>query len=112
MSWVRFPHPARCAPSTIVQPTFPGHTWAAERTKVCDARARSGERRSEPMTTSEIKVRSPQFDFTDAEVVWGPNAEAVIGLDAGSPIITPIEIFLVKVMRLAKAQLDPVADAE
>ena len=64
------------------------------------------------MTTTEIKVRSPQFDFTDAEVVWGPNAEAVIGLDAGSPIITPIEIFLVKVMRLAKAQLDPVADAE
>jgi predicted metal-dependent hydrolase len=64
------------------------------------------------VTTTEIKVRSPEFDFTDVEVVWGPNAEAVIGLDAGSPIITPIEIFLVKVMRMAKAQLDPVADAE
>src|SRR3954447_20596836 len=64
------------------------------------------------VTTSEIKVRNPNFDFTDAEVVWGPNAEAVIGMDAGSPIITPIEIFLVKVMRVAKAQLDPVKDAE
>ena len=63
-------------------------------------------------TTPRIKVRNPEFDWTDAEVVWGPNAEAVIGMEAGSPIITPIEIFLVKVMRLAKAQLDPVADAE
>jgi uncharacterized protein len=64
------------------------------------------------MPTTEIKVRKPHFDFTDAEVVWGPNAEAVIGLDAGSPIITPIEVFLLKVMRKAKDSLDPTTDAE
>jgi predicted metal-dependent hydrolase len=64
------------------------------------------------MTTTEIKVRKPQFDFSDVEVIWGPNAEAVIGLDAGSPIITPIEIFLLKVMRMGKEQLDAETDAE
>jgi predicted metal-dependent hydrolase len=64
------------------------------------------------MTTATIKVRKPVFDFSGVEVLWGENAEFVIGFDAGSPIITPIEIFLLKVMRMAKEQLDPVADAD
>jgi predicted metal-dependent hydrolase len=64
------------------------------------------------MSIAPITVRYPEFDFSTTPVVWGPNAEAVIGLDAGSPLITPIEIFLLKVMRRAKAEMDPVADAE
>jgi hypothetical protein len=63
------------------------------------------------MSMPIIKVRKPTFDFSEAPVVWGPNAEAVIGFDAGSPIITLIEIFLLKVMRRVKAELDQVADA-
>ncbi len=64
------------------------------------------------MTAPTITVRRPEFDFSDCPVVWGPNAEAVIGFDSSSPIITPIEVFLLKVMRRAKAEMDPLADAE
>jgi predicted metal-dependent hydrolase len=59
-----------------------------------------------------ITVRHPEFDFSSTPVVWGPNAEAVIGFDSGSPVTTPIEVFLLKVMRMAKAEMDPVADRE
>lgn len=52
------------------------------------------------------------FDFSTTPVVWGPNAEAVIAMNAGSPVATLIEVFLLKVMRLAKKQLDPKSDAE
>jgi uncharacterized protein len=61
---------------------------------------------------ASITVRYPEFDFSTTPVVWGPNAEAVIGFDSGSPVTTPIEVFLLKVMRMAKAEMDPVADQE
>jgi predicted metal-dependent hydrolase len=59
-----------------------------------------------------IKIRYPEFDFSSTPVVWGPNAEAVIGFDSGSPVTTPIEVFLLKVMRMAKAEMDPATDWE
>jgi Predicted metal-dependent hydrolase len=62
--------------------------------------------------SASIKVRYPEFDFSSTPVVWGPNAEAVIGFDSGSPVVTPIEIFLLKVMRMAKAEMDPATDGE
>ena len=64
------------------------------------------------MSTSAITPRYPNFDWTSAPVVWGTNAEAVFGMNGGSPVVTLIEVFLLKVMRLAKQELDPVADAE
>jgi predicted metal-dependent hydrolase len=62
--------------------------------------------------SATIKVRYPEFDFSSTPVVWGPNAEAVIGFDSGSPVTTPIEVFLLKVMRMAKAEMDPATDRE
>jgi uncharacterized protein len=58
-----------------------------------------------------IKVRYPEFDFSTTPVVWGPNAEPVLRWNAASLVTTPIEVFLLKVMRQAKAELDEVADA-
>src|SRR6516165_6483405 len=65
------------------------------------------------MTSSElIQIRHPEFDFSGVQVIWRPNAEVVIGFDSGSPVITPIEVFLLKVMRRAKAEMDPERDGE
>jgi len=61
---------------------------------------------------ASITVRYPEFDFSSTPVVWGPNAEAVIGFDSASPVTTPIEVFLLKVMRMAKAEMDPATDGE
>jgi predicted metal-dependent hydrolase len=61
---------------------------------------------------SAIPIRAPRFDFSETSVVWGSNAEAVMAANAGSPIITPIEVFLIKVLNRARAELDPDADAE
>jgi predicted metal-dependent hydrolase len=64
------------------------------------------------MVQSTIPVRAPRFDLSETPVVWGSNPEAVMAVNAGSPIITPIEVFLIKVLNRARAELDPVADAE
>jgi uncharacterized protein len=57
-----------------------------------------------------ILVRHPEFDFSSTPVVWGPNAEAVLRWNAASLVTTPIEVFLLKVMRKAKAGLEQEAD--
>ena len=59
-----------------------------------------------------LTVRKPRFDFTDSVPHWGDNVEAVTIFNSGAIIPTPIERYLIRVMRMAKQQLDPVIDAE
>jgi predicted metal-dependent hydrolase len=61
-------------------------------------------------TPAGIQVRYPEFDFSSTPVVWGPNAEVALRWNAGSLVTTPIEVFLLKVMRKAKAEMDERAD--
>jgi predicted metal-dependent hydrolase len=58
-----------------------------------------------------MKPRYPDFDFDDSVPHWGDNHEACTVINAGAIIPPPIERYLIKVMREAKRQLDPVADA-
>ena len=44
--------------------------------------------------------------------MWGANAEATLRWNTTSLVVKPIEIFLLKVMRKAKAELDRSADSE
>ena len=57
------------------------------------------------MTT--IKVRQPPFDFSDVSPQWSPNLEIAHGMNASGIIPAYIEPYLIKVMRKAKAELDP-----
>jgi predicted metal-dependent hydrolase len=59
-----------------------------------------------------VLVRHPTFDFDTAVPHWGDNAEACAVFNGGAVIPPPIERYLIKVMRQAKAHLDPVADAD
>jgi uncharacterized protein len=54
-----------------------------------------------------LTVRRPAFDFSASEPIWGDNAEAVTIFNAGAIIPTPIERYLIRVMRTAKQLLDP-----
>jgi predicted metal-dependent hydrolase len=58
-----------------------------------------------------MQVRFPTFDLAGSVPHWGDNVEACTVINAGGIIPPPIERFLIKVMRLAKKELDPVADA-
>ena len=59
-----------------------------------------------------LTVRKPAFDFSDSTPHWGDNVEAVTIFNAGAIIPTPIERYLIRVMRMAKHELDPERDAE
>lgn len=59
-----------------------------------------------------MKVRYPEFDLAGSVPHWGDNVEACTVINAGGIIPPPIERYLIKVMRQAKKQLDPVADAD
>ena len=59
-----------------------------------------------------MQVRVPNFDFTGMTPHWAPNIEVVQAVNAIGIIPAYIEPFLIKVMRRAVEQLDPVADAE
>ena len=59
-----------------------------------------------------MRVRYPQFDFDSVPPHWCDNPEQAQVINAGNIIPAYIEPFLIRVMRKAKAQLDPVADAE
>jgi len=61
-------------------------------------------------TSAGIQVRYPEFDFSSTPVVWGPNAEVALRWNAASLVTTPIEVFLLKVMRKAKSEMDEMAD--
>jgi hypothetical protein len=54
-----------------------------------------------------MQVRHPTFNFTGVNPVWADNAEAVHSLNAQGIVPAYIEPFLIKVMRRAKAELDP-----
>jgi uncharacterized protein len=58
-----------------------------------------------------VLVRQPSFDFTDLAPVWSDNAELAMSINAQGLVPAYIEPFLIKVMRRAKAELDPVSDA-
>lgn len=59
-----------------------------------------------------LTVRKPAFDFSSSIPHWGDNVEAVTIFNAGAIIPTPIERYLIRVMRMAKQQLDPVVNAD
>jgi predicted metal-dependent hydrolase len=54
-----------------------------------------------------MKVRQPSLDFTGLDAHWAANTEAVRMLNAVGIVPAHIEPFLIKVMRLARAELDP-----
>jgi predicted metal-dependent hydrolase len=54
-----------------------------------------------------VKVRQPSFDFADVSPRWAPNTDAVRMLNAMGIIPAHIEPYLIKVMRAARARLDP-----
>jgi predicted metal-dependent hydrolase len=58
-----------------------------------------------------MKVRYPSFDILGAEPHWGDNPAACNVINGGAIIPAPIERYLIKLLRMAKKQLDPVADA-
>lgn len=57
-----------------------------------------------------MRVRRPVFDLTGMTATWAPNHEWAHQINSANIIPTAIEPFLIKVMRRAKAELDPVAD--
>jgi uncharacterized protein len=59
-----------------------------------------------------MQVRYPKFDFSHTSPHWNENKELSQWINAGNIIPAYIEPFLIKVMRKARAELDPVADAE
>lgn len=58
-----------------------------------------------------MKVRHPEFDLAGSVPHWGDNTEACTVINGGAIIPPPIERYLIRVMRQAKQELDPVADA-
>jgi predicted metal-dependent hydrolase len=61
-------------------------------------------------TSAGIQVRYPEFDFSSTPVLWGPNSEVALRWNAASLVTTPIEVFLLKVMRKAKGEMDETGD--
>jgi predicted metal-dependent hydrolase len=59
-----------------------------------------------------MKVRTPDFDFSELPVHWAENTELVQMINALNLVPAYIEPFLIKVVRRAKPLLDPVADAQ
>jgi len=59
-----------------------------------------------------VQVRQPDFDFTGIDPVWADDPVAVHGINAQGLVPAYIEPFLIKVMRRAKAELDPVEHAD
>lgn len=59
-----------------------------------------------------MQVRHPDLDFTDVSPVWASNATLVHTVNAQGIVPAYIEPFLIKVMRRAKAELDPVEHAD
>ena len=59
-----------------------------------------------------MKVRHPNFDFSDLDPHWCDNPEQAQMINAGNIIPAYIEPFLIRVLRKARQELDSVADAE
>jgi predicted metal-dependent hydrolase len=64
------------------------------------------------MRSDTMKVRHPDFDLAGSVPHWGDNVEACTVINGGAIIPPPIERYLIKVMRMARQELDPVADAD
>jgi uncharacterized protein len=59
-----------------------------------------------------VQVRQPRFDFSDVDPIWADDVAAVHGINAQGIVPAYIEPFLIKVMRRAKAELDPLEHAD
>ena len=59
-----------------------------------------------------MRVRHPDFDFTGVSPIWAENVDAAHMTNATGIVPAYIEPFLIKVMRRAKAELDPVDHAD
>lgn len=60
-----------------------------------------------------MKARRPSLDFSHAAARWIPDAPAyAYQLDAGSTMLPYLEPYLIKVQKLARAQLDPSRHAD
>lgn len=59
-----------------------------------------------------MRVRVPNFDVSDLTPLWSPHREFAHRVNSIGIIPSAIEPFLIKVLRRAKTELDPVADAE
>ena len=68
----------------------------------------AGDRRAE----APMQVRYPELDFSNTVPHWCASPEQSQVINAGNIIPAYIEPFLIKVMRKAKKELDPVADAQ
>ena len=58
-----------------------------------------------------MEVRTPTFDLAGSSPHWGEQRRGLHDLQRRGIIPPPIERFLIRVMRLAKQELHPVADA-
>jgi len=54
-----------------------------------------------------LKVRAPKFDFSQIKAHWAPNKEFAQGFNASSLIPAYVEPYLLKVMKMAQAKVDP-----
>jgi uncharacterized protein len=54
-----------------------------------------------------MKVRFPKFDFSRIDAHWAPNREFAQGFNASSLIPAHVEPYLLKVMKIAQARIDP-----
>jgi predicted metal-dependent hydrolase len=54
-----------------------------------------------------MKARFPKFDFSQVKAHWAPNMEFAQGFNASSLIPAYVEPFLLKVMKIARDQIDP-----
>jgi hypothetical protein len=58
-----------------------------------------------------VKVRQPALDFSEIDPVWADSPGTVHFVNAMGIVPAYVEPFLIKVMRRAEAELDPIADA-
>jgi len=49
-----------------------------------------------------VKVRYPEFDAKNSTALWADNVEVVIAINAGAIVPTPIERYMIRVMRKAR----------
>jgi predicted metal-dependent hydrolase len=63
-------------------------------------------------TGGMMQVRYPKFDFSNTSPHWCENPEHAQIINGGNIIPAYIEPFLIRVLRRAKQELDPVADAQ
>ena len=49
-----------------------------------------------------MQVRYPEFDSANSTALWADNVEVVVAINAGAIVPTPIERYMIRVMRKAR----------